>query len=96
MTVEEFYVWQLGQDERYELVDGIPVPHRGKTAGGMTGASNVHDAILVNCIIELGNRLRGKPCRVASSDTALRTSIRTTRRPDVTVDCGPRDARAFC
>ncbi|MFI5016187.1 MAG: hypothetical protein ACHQAY_27960 [Hyphomicrobiales bacterium] len=22
MTPEEFYVWQLDQDERYELVDG--------------------------------------------------------------------------
>jgi Uma2 family endonuclease len=84
MTVEEFFLWQLDQDERYELVEGVPVLLRG-----MTGASNEHDVILVNCIIELGNRLRGKPCRVVSADTALRTSIRTTRRPDVMVECGP-------
>jgi len=90
MTVEEFYLWQLDQDERYELVDGVPVPLRA-----MTGASNVHDAILVNCIIELGNRLRGRPCRVASADTALRTSIRTSRRPDVTVDCAPPEAGSY-
>ncbi len=84
MTVEEFYRWQLDQDERYELVEGVPVPLRA-----MTGASNAHDVILVNCIVELGTRLRGKPCRVASADTALRTSIRSSRRPDVTVDCAP-------
>ena len=90
MTCEEFYIWQLDQDERYELVDGAPVPHRA-----MTGASNVHDVILVNCIIELGSRLRGKPCRVASADTAVRTTIRSTRRPDVTVDCAPPDGRSF-
>ena len=90
MTPDEFYRWQLDQDERYELVDGIPVPLRA-----MTGASNVHDAILVNCIIELGTRLRGKPCRVASADTAVRTSIRTSRRPDVTVDCAPPDSRSY-
>jgi len=90
MTCEEFFEWQLDRDERYELVDGVPTPLRA-----MTGASNVHDAILVNCMIELGTRLRGKPCRVASADTAVRTSIRSLRRPDVTVDCAPPDARSF-
>ena len=84
MTPEEFFVWQLDQDERYELVDGVPVPLRA-----MTGASDAHDVIVVNCIGELHRRLRGKPCRVASADTALRTSIRSARRPDVTVDCAP-------
>ncbi len=90
MTVEEFYRWQLDQDERYELVDGVPVPLRAKT-----GASNAHDVILVNCIIELGTRLRGKPCRVASADTALRTAIRSSRRPDVTIDCAPIEAGSY-
>jgi Uma2 family endonuclease len=90
MTVEEFYRWQLDQDERYELVDGAP---RQLRVG--PGASNVHDTIIVNCIIELGNRLRGRPCRVASAATALRTSIRTSRRPDVTVDCAPPDSGSY-
>jgi Uma2 family endonuclease len=89
MTPEEFYQWQLDQDERYELVEGVPAPLRA-----MTGASNVHHAILVNCIGQLYAHLRGKPCRVASADTALRTSIRTSRRPDVTVDCAPLDGRS--
>ena len=84
MTPEEFFLWQLDQDERYELVDGVPVPLRA-----MTGASNAHDVVVVNCIAELHGRLRGQPCRVASADTALRTSIRSARRPDVTVDCAP-------
>lgn len=84
MSVEEFYLWQLDQDERYELVEGVPRPLRG-----ITGASNAHDAILINCIIELGALLKGKPRRVVSADTALRTAMRSTRRPDVTVDCAP-------
>lgn len=84
MSVEEFYLWQLDQDERYELVDGVP-----RRLRGMTGASNAHDVIVVNCVIQIGNRLEDKPCRVASADTALRTAIRSTRRPDVTVDCAP-------
>ena len=45
MSVDEFYQWQLDQDERYELVDGVPVPLRA-----MTGPSNVHDVILTNVI----------------------------------------------
>src|SRR5271167_997857 len=90
MTPEEFYLWQLDQDARYELVDGVPVPLRATA-----GASNVHDVILVNCIIELGTRLRGKPCRVASADTALRTSIRSSRRPDVMVDCAPPEVDSY-
>jgi Uma2 family endonuclease len=90
MTADEFYLWQLDQDERYELVDGVPVPLRA-----MTGASNAHDVILVNCIGELHTRLRGRPCRVASADTALRTAIRSSRRPDVTVDCAPPEAGSY-
>ena len=83
MTTEEFYQWQLDQDERYELVEGVPVPLRA-----MTGASNVHDVILVNCIGQLGSHLRGRPCRVASANTALRTAPRTARCPDVSVAAG--------
>lgn len=90
MTADEFYLWQLDQDERFELVDGFPVPLRA-----MTGASNAHDVILVNCIAELHARLRGTPCRVASADTALRTAIRNCRRPDVTVDCAPPQASSY-
>src|SRR5271170_7958511 len=35
MTPEEFYQWQLDQDERYELVDGVPVPLRAMTGASM-------------------------------------------------------------
>lgn len=90
MGVEEFYRWQLDQDERFELVDGVPAPLRA-----MTGASNFHDAILTNVIALLWNALRGKACRVASADTAVRTGIRSTRRPDVTVDCAPAEANLY-
>ncbi len=85
MNIEEFLAWQLDQDERYELVDGIPLQM-------MAGASEVHDRIVTNIIIALGIQLRGSPCRPATADVAVRTSIRVLRRPDVTVTCG--DARA--
>jgi Uma2 family endonuclease len=90
MTVEEFFAWQERQEERYELVDGVPVPLRG-----MTGASNAHDAIVVNIIASLHRQLRGGPCRVATADTAVRTAIRRVRRPDVTVECAPIDLASY-
>jgi Uma2 family endonuclease len=90
MTPEEFFAWQLDQEERYELVDGVPVPLRG-----MTGASNAHDAVAVNILGLLWNQLRGGPYRVASADTAVRTSIRGIRRSDVTVECAPIDPKSY-
>ena len=90
MTPEEFFAWQENQEERYELVDGIPVPLRG-----MTGASNSHDAVVTNIIGSLWQQLRGGPCRVASADTAVRTSIRAIRRPDVTVECAPIERNSY-
>jgi Uma2 family endonuclease len=90
MTPEEFFAWQENQEERYELVDGIPVPLRG-----MTGASNSHDAVVIDTIISLGNQLRGGPCRVTSADTAVRTAVRGIRRPDVTVECAPINRNSY-
>ena len=45
MTPEEFYAWQEGMDERYELVDGYPVP-RCPDIEMMPGASKRHDRIV--------------------------------------------------
>ncbi len=83
MTPEEFFAWQLHQEERYELVDGLPIlRHRM-----MTGSSMQHDRATVNIIISLGNQLRGSGCRPMTADIAIRTSLRGLRRPDVTVEC---------
>jgi Uma2 family endonuclease len=84
MSAEEFLEWNLDQDQKYELIDGVPVPMRA-----MAGASSAHDQVVVNLIRHLGNRLDGTPCRPTTADLAIRTSIRRVRRPDVTVECAP-------
>jgi Uma2 family endonuclease len=81
MTPEEFFQWQLGQEDRYELVEGFPVEM-------MTGASERHDRVVVNIIISLGTQLRGTRCRPVTDDVAVRTRINSLRRPDITVTCG--------
>ena len=96
MTVEEFLQWNLHQDERYELVDGIPVPLRVvDPVTGMAGAKAQHDIIVVNLIVALGNQLRGNNCRLRTADTAVRTKIKGVRRPDVTVECGPPERNSL-
>lgn len=94
MTIEEFFAWEETQEEKHELVDGVPVLcgewiRYGDEWTMMSGASQRHDQIVVNVIIALGTRLRGKQCRAFSPDMSVRTSSRRIRRPDSGVDCGP-------
>ena len=86
MSIDEFFVWQQGQEDRYELVDGVPVIMRDPLTM-MTGASSLHDRITSNVLIALGNQLRDGPCWPATADLALRTKIRSLRRADVLVTC---------
>ena len=85
MTPEEFFQWQLGQDDLYELVEGVPV----KMLKMMTGTSVQPDLVVVNLITQLAEQLRGSRCRPTTDGVAVRTKIRNVRRPDVTVECAP-------
>ena len=87
MTVQEFLEWQRDQEERYELVDGVPVM--------MTGASTRHDLVLGNVFASLHGQLSGTPCRPATADIGIRTRIRGMRRADVLVTCDPPSGERF-
>ena len=91
MTHKEFFLWGLEQEDRCELVDGVPVV-RDVTPTGQAGASGIHDTIVVNCVVALARQLHGKRCRAATGDIAMRTGDRKTRRPDVHMVCDPPDA----
>jgi Uma2 family endonuclease len=93
MTPEEFYAWQETIDEKYELVDGYPVP-RCPDIEMMTGASRRHDHIVFNLLAEIGRQLRGSPCRGFTADTAVRTAT-GRRRPDAGVECGRLDDESY-
>ena len=83
MSAEDFLAWEPGDGLRYELVDGSP--------RAMGGARRNHDDVVVNTLVALRQALRGGPCRPHTDDIGVRTDSHTIRRPDVTVDCGPRD-----
>jgi Uma2 family endonuclease len=95
MTVDEFLEWCLTQEERYELVDGVPrlkwsdrAPE-GDDPHLMTGARRVHDDIVVNGIVALRTKLTGGPCKPHTSDLAITVPAGGVRRPDILVDCEP-------
>jgi Uma2 family endonuclease len=55
----------------------------------MSGASRPHVRIVANVMIEVGQQLKGKPCRISASDLRLRvTPAGLYTYPDVMVVCG--------
>lgn len=88
MTADEFLVWCLDQEDRWELVNGMPIRM-------MTGATHAYDDVVVNLIAELHGQLKGKRCRPKTAHIAARMPEGNVRRPDVTVDCGPADRTAL-
>ena len=83
MTVAEFFAWEPGDEERYELVDGRPVK--------MTGARRRHDRIVGNLNRVLGTQLLDSPYIVFTPDTAVLIPNGNVRRPDAGIDSGRDD-----
>ncbi len=89
-TIDEYLQMEAGAKQRNEYRDGRIIPK--------AGGSPEHSLIIANVIGELGNRLKGKPCRVYDSNLRIRvprTPLYTY--PDVSVICGqmqfdPEDA----
>jgi Uma2 family endonuclease len=80
MTADEFLGWDPGDDERYELVDGVPRM--------MTGARVAHDRIVRRALTAFERALAGKPCEPFTADIAVKIPSGQVRRPDMTIDCG--------
>ncbi|MEN3794178.1 Uma2 family endonuclease [Fulvimarina sp. MAC3] len=87
-TKEQFFAWQQGQSERYELVGGFPLKM-------MTGVSRRHDRMVVKIIVALERRLSGSPCETFTADGSVETLPNQVRRPDVGIDCGPTGPEDF-
>ena len=84
MSVEEYLMLDRNSiDVRYEFIDGHPYMLAGGTAD--------HSVIGANLIRELGFLLRGRPCRVYTSDMRVRLSEKRYVYPDVSVSCDSRD-----
>ena len=84
MSVEDYLALERTSIEiRYEFIDGQVYMLAGGTIN--------HSIISANIIRELGTLLRGKPCRVHTSDMKVQVSKKRYLYPDVSVSCDNRE-----
>lgn len=89
VTVDAFLAWKERQELRHEF-DGIaPVAMSAKSQGDLRGGGTFeHDAMEVNLIRALANRLAGTPCRAHGNSIKVQV-MDSVRTPDAFVTCGP-------
>jgi Uma2 family endonuclease len=80
-TLEEYFALEQASEAKYEYWQG--------EVYAMSGASPAHVQIQVNLITLLQSQLRGRPCRIFSSDMRLKVpSLPPYRYPDLSALCG--------
>lgn len=81
MTAAEYLEFERASQMKHQFVDG--------EIFAMAGGSEIHSSLAVNAIIALGNRFKGKSCRVYKSDMRLKVeATEVYTYPDVHVACG--------
>ena len=81
MTYAEYLAAEATSTSRHEFLDGA--------VWAMAGGSPEHGALAAAIIGQLQNALRGKPCRVYTSDVRVRVhATGLSTYPDVSVVCG--------
>lgn len=93
MTYAEYMAAESASDIRHEFLAG--------DVWAMAGGTPEHGALAAAVIRDLGAALRGKPCRIYTSDVRVRVlATGLSTYPDVTVVCGraetaPEDSAAL-
>jgi len=80
LTSSEFLAWEERHELRHECDGAQPI--------AMAGGTYEHDAIQVNLITALNNRLRGTRCRVHGNSLKIRV-LDSIRYPDAFVSSAP-------
>lgn len=85
MTIEEFVLWanQQGGDERFELVDGVPVRMMAPETRRHGEAKGLVWLALRSAIAR-----QGLPCVALLDSVGVRIDGSNSRIPDVSVECG--------
>jgi Uma2 family endonuclease len=90
ISPEEFIAGELSSEVRHEYLDG--------RVYAMAGASDEHNRIARNVLVELANALHGKRCEPFGSDMKIRIPPAfgdAYYYPDVSVSCDPADRAKF-
>jgi Uma2 family endonuclease len=80
MSLDEFLLWEQGQELRWEFDGFAPM--------AMTGGTSEHSAMQRNLAIAVGGRLRGKRCQLYTADLKVLVAG-SIRYPDAFVACTP-------
>ena len=84
MTAEDFLVWEAGQTERHDFVDGEVFAMAGAEARHINASGNIY--------IALRQHLSGTPCRTFMADMKVAAADeRSFFYPDVVVTCSTVD-----
>lgn len=60
MDADEFLLWALEQEDKYELGDGVPIKKYGNDSPEMMANGRWRHALVIsNVVRHLGNRLAG-------------------------------------
>ncbi len=87
-TLEEYLELDHKSEEKIEFWDGHIFT--------LAGASEAHNQIQFNLILSLGNKLRGKGCRVFPSDMRVKVpAYLPYRYPDLSALCGKAEFEKF-
>src|SRR5438045_1159769 len=79
ISIEQYLAMREQSEVRLEWQDG--------EVFAMSGGTMEHAQLAANVIIALGAALRGRPCRVLTTDMSVRGDARFSY-PDVSVVCG--------
>lgn len=81
LTVEEYLAFERESTEKHEYYKG--------EVFAMSGASRMHNLIFTNLFIEVGVKLKGKPCRPFGSDMRVHIPENSLfTYPDISIFCG--------
>ena len=83
-TAADYLIWESGQAERHEYIDG--------EVFAMAGAEDRHVTVSMNIAFALRQHLGGSPCRTYMSDMRLHVAAANSYfYPDVLVTCSALD-----
>jgi Uma2 family endonuclease len=82
-SLQDYLAWEEQQPDKNELVRGEIVSR--------VGARRVHGQVVMNIARELGNQLRGSPCRVFQETMKLQVADDVILYPDLFVTCDKDD-----
>lgn len=80
LTAQEYLEWEEQQEQKHEFFQG--------EVFAMSGASPRHNVLFKNLFVELGSKLKGKPCQPYGSDLRIHIPQNTLYTyPDISIIC---------